>query len=185
MDTRSRMIRRVASAHMRRMAQEKPASVLFAEAVINTRDVLSWFNKETGLDPESMGWKIAAHHMTIEFFDKKAKKALKREGRAESNIVEPYVDLIGRDVVLNIVGYAHDDKCMALLVEPQGPLSRLVKNDDPHITIATNGVPAKYSNELLAKGEIIPVRGSIQARVGWKDARSGKDMFDLPWDFGQ
>ncbi len=182
---RTRMIRRVASTYMSRVAQEKPASLMFAQAVINKRDVLSWFTKETGLDPESMGWKVAAHHMTIEFFDKKAKKALKREGRAESNIIAPYKDFIGRDIVLNIVGYAHDEKCMALLVEPQGPLSRLVKNDDPHITIATNGVPAKYSNELLAKGEIIPARGSIQARVGWKDARSGNDMFDLPWDFGK
>ena len=147
----NRMIRRVASAHMRKLAQEKPASVMFAEAVIDTRDLLNWFQDQSGLDPEAMGWKIAAHHMTIEFFDKKAKKALKREGRAESNIIEPYADLIGKNVVLNLVGYAHDDKGMAVLVEPQGPLARLVKNDDPHITIATNGVGAKYSNELLAR----------------------------------
>lgn len=181
----NRMIRRVASAHMRKLAQEKPASVMFAEAVIDKRDLLNWFQDQTGLDPEAMGWKVAAHHMTIEFFDKKEKKALKREGRAESNILEPYADLIGKSVVLDLVGYAHDDKGMAVLVEPKGPLARLVKNDDPHITIATNGVGAKYSNELLAKGEIIPARGSIQARVGWKDARSGQDMYELPWDFGQ
>lgn len=185
MNRRSRMIQRVASAHMRKLAQEKPARVMFAEAVVNTRDVLNWFQDQTGLDPERMGWKVAAHHMTIEFFDKKDKKALKKDGKAESNILAPYADLIGRDVILDIVGYAHDEKGMALLVEPKGPLARLVKNDDPHITIATNGVGAKYSNELLAKGEIIPARGSIQARVGWKDARSGADMFELPWDFGQ
>lgn len=170
---------------MRKVAQDKPASVLFAEAVVNTRDVLNWFQDQTGLNPEVMGWKVAAHHMTIEFFDKKAKKSLKREGKAESNIIAPYADLIGRDVVLNIVGYAHDDKCMAILVEPKGPLNSLVKNEHPHITIATNGVPPKYSNELLANGEIIPARGAVQARVGWKDARSGADMFELPWDFGQ
>lgn len=180
----SRMIQRVASAHMRKIAQE-PASVMFAEAVIDQRDLLNWFQDQSGLDPEAMGWKIAAHHMTIEFFDKKAKKALKREGLAESTIIKPYADLIGKSVVLDLVGYAHDEKGMAVLVEPQGDLARLVKNADPHITIATNGVGAKYSNELLKKGEIIPARGSIQARVGWKDARSGKDMYDLPWDFGK
>jgi hypothetical protein len=181
----NRMIRRVASAHMRKLAQEKPASVMFAEAVIDKRDLLNWFQDQTGLDPESMGWTVAAHHMTIEFFDKKEKKALKAQGKAESNILAPYKDLIGKSVVLDLVGYAKDDKGMAVLVEPKGPLARLVKNADPHITIATNGVGAKYSNELLAKGEIIPARGSIQARVGWKDARSGEDMFELPWDFGQ
>lgn len=181
----NRMIRKVASAHMGKTAQEKPASVQFSQAVIDTRDLLNWFQDQAGLDPEAMGWKVAAHHMTIEFYDKKEKKALKREGKAESNIVAPLKDLIGKPVILDIVGYAKDEKGMAVLVEPKGPLARLVKNADPHITIATNGVGAKYSNELLAKGEIIPARGSLQARIGWRDARSGKDMYELPWDFGQ
>ena len=81
--------------------------------------------------------KVAAHHMTIEFFDKKDKKALKRDGKPEANILAEYKDLIGRPVVLDIIGYAHDDKGMAVLVEPRGPLARLVKNKHPHITIAT------------------------------------------------
>lgn len=179
------MIQRVAQEHMKTSA-EKPASVMFSQAVLETpRDLLNWFQDQTGLDPEAMGWKVAAHHMTIEFYDKRDKKALKREGKAESNIVASLESLMGSSVVLDIVGYAHDDKGMAVLVEPRGELARLVKNVNPHITIATNGIGAKYSNELLEKGEIIQARGSLQARVGWKDARSGKDMYDLPWDFGQ
>ncbi len=176
------MIKRVASRYMN--AQEKPSKVLFAQAVLdNPRDILNWFQDQTGLDPERMGWKVAAHHMTIEFFDKKDKKALKREGKPEANILAEYKDLIGRPVVLDIIGYAKDDKGMAVLVEPRGALSRLVKNKHPHITIATNGIGAKYSNELLEKGEIITARGSIQATVGWKDPRSSDDQFSLPWDF--
>ena len=184
---RRKMIQRVASLHLRKVAEGKPASVLFSQAVLeNPRDLLNWFQDQTGLDPEGMGWKVACHHMTIEFYDKKEKKALKREGKAESNILAPLETLIGKSVVLDIVGYAHDDKGMVVLVEPKGPLARLVKNSDPHITIATApGIGAKYSNELLEKGEIISARTSTQARVGWKDARSGQDEFSLPHDFGE
>jgi len=182
---KNQMIKRVAARYMR-LAQEKPTKVLFAQAVIDQRDVLNWWLDQTGEDPEKMGWKVATHHMTIEFFDKKDKKKLKTEGLSEANILKPYADLIGKSVVLDIVGYAKDDKGMAILVEPRGELSRLVKNINPHITIATNGVGAKYSNELLEKGEIIQAKGSIQARVGWKDSRDqDKDHFNLPWDFGQ
>ena len=178
----NRMIKRVASRYMR-LAQEKPTKVMFAQAVIDKRDLLNWFLDQTGLDPEAMGWKVAAHHMTIEFFDKKDKKALKREGKPEANILTEYADLIGRTVVLDIIGYAHDDKGMAVLVEPRGALANLVKNKHPHITIATNGIGAKYSNELLEKGEIVTARGSLQARVGWKNSRGNTDEFALPWDF--
>mgnify|MGYP006432983447 FL=1 len=41
----NRMIRKVASAHMEKTAQEKPASVLFSQAVIDTRDLLNWFQQ--------------------------------------------------------------------------------------------------------------------------------------------
>jgi hypothetical protein len=187
MSKKLRMVERVASAHINnRVAQEKPSKVMFSQAVLDTpRDLLNWFQDQTGLNPESSGWKVAAHHMTIEFYDKKDKKKLKSEGKSESNLLAPLEGLMGRSVILDIVGYAHDDKGMAVLVEPKGPLARLVKNVNPHITVATKGVGAKYSNELLEKGEIIPARGSLQARVGWKNPRESVDLFDLPWDFGE
>ena len=177
------MIERVAESHIKKISETSPSKVMFVQAVLDTpRDLINWFQDKTGLDPEGEGWKVATHHMTIEFFDKKEKKALKREGKPEANILLPYADLIGKSVVLDIIGYAHDDKGMVVLVEPRGSLANIIKNDHPHITIATKGVGAKYSNDLLKKGEIITARGSIQARVGWKNPRGNTDEFDLPWE---
>ena len=158
--------------------------VLYTQAVIKNQEaVLRWFEKETGLNPEKMGWDVYCHHMTIEFFVKKDKKDLKRKGLPQSLLLESLSDLIGKDTALDIIGYAVDERGMALLVEPRGRLGLHIKNNNPHITIATNGVPPKYSNELLEnKSVVISASGTVDVKVGWKSP-DGKDNFSLPGDY--
>lgn len=47
-----------------------------------------------------------------------------------------------------VLGWAADEHCQTVLVE----CSHKSKNEHPHVTLSTDGTPAVYSNELLAKG---------------------------------
>lgn len=148
----------------------KATKVVFTQAVLkDPNDLLEWFEWETGLNPKRMGWDVASHHMTIEIFKK---------GKARDLL--PLQNLIGQDISLQIIGYAYDEKGMVVLVEPEGDF-KTKKN--PHITIATNGVGAKYSNELIEKSKIHYARGRLEATVGWKNSRGNRDEFELPWEF--
>ena len=159
----------------------KTTKVMIVEAVVDQEYVLEWWTKTTGLIP-SDEWKIAAHHMTIKFFEKNEKNELKAMGISQAQLLKPYVSIMNHHFELNIIGYAHDEKGMAILVSPTGLLAEHMNKPNPHVTIATKGIGAKYSNELLANGNIIPASGSLQAKVGWMDS-TGQDHFILPHDF--
>ena len=149
----------------------KKTRVLFSQALLlNPNRVLNLFKDVSGMDLS--GWKTYCHHMTIEFYKK---------GTAQS--LRPLESLMGSGTVLNIVGYAADDKAVALLVEPSRRIAHLVKNANPHITIATaQGVKPSYSNELLETAEIIPLKGRARAAISWRNPK-GEDVLDLPWEF--
>ncbi len=78
---------------------------------------------------------VHAHHMTVAF------------DPPVERYEQVYQPMIGQKVVLRVVGVAQDDRGQAVRVEAQS------ENPNPHITIScADGVPAKYSNELLSKG---------------------------------
>lgn len=77
---------------------------------------------------------VHAHHMTVAF-----NPTIER--------MEHYRPMIGQELRLKVIGVAEDEKGQAVRVE--GPS----ENANPHITIScADGVPAKYSNDLLSKG---------------------------------
>lgn len=80
------------------------------------------------------GQKIINHHMTIQF--------------------RPGMDMpenVGEEIELTLVGYAVDERALAVVVKRPEGLE--VKNKNPHITVAVaNGVKPFYSNTLLEKG---------------------------------
>ena len=155
----------------------KGTSVLFAQAVLESPEKFkAWVQSQKGV-PSMTGWDFKSHHMTLEFFDKNAKKALKSAGEPQANILKPYAGLIGNSYVVDVVGIACDDKACAVLIKSELPCT----NKFPHITVAVNGVPPKYSNELLEGGEIIPCRGKFRVKVGFHDGRG--DRFELPEDY--
>lgn len=91
---------------------------------------------------------VHAHHMTIAFDPPVERYA---------DVYEP---MIGKNVVLRVVGVAQDDRGQAVAVEGQS------ENKAPHITIScADGVPAKYSNELLSKGWTPVSSFELQATV--------------------
>ena len=78
---------------------------------------------------------VHAHHMTIAF------------DPPVERFTEVYQPMIGQEIRLRVVGVAQDEKGQAVRVEAQS------ENPNPHITVScADGVPAKYSNELLSKG---------------------------------
>ena len=70
---------------------------------------------------------------------------------------------------------------MAVLIDTNLP----VDNKFAHITVAVNGVPPKYSNDLLeqksASGEIIKAKGKLKVKVGYFDFKTHR--YDLPHEF--
>jgi hypothetical protein len=151
----------------------KKTKVTFSQAVVlNSQNLIKWLESQ-GISITS-DWTTHAHHMTIEFYKKGVAKNLL-----------PLEDLIGSSIELKIKGYALDDKALAILLDVPSKLSAYVKNEYPHITIATApGTSPKYSNELLASEPILPLSSShkVKTVIGWKSPK-GDDMFELPWEF--
>jgi len=110
--------------------------------------------------------------MTLEFFG----------NRGTIKDLEPYLNLIGKNVSLNIVGYVVDNKGVALLIDPPSAVS--VDNAYPHITFAVRGESPKYSNLLLERaydeGKITPANLAVNATIGWFDGKTRKDSFVAP-----
>ena len=78
---------------------------------------------------------VYAHHMTMAFDPDEATLA-------------KYRPLEGQTVRLTVIAVAVDAQGQAVLVGGDS------ENEHPHVTIScAEGVPAKYSNELLAQGE--------------------------------
>ena len=150
--------------------RNKPTKVNFIEAVLeNPTDLTSWLSQQEGA-PSITGWDVKSHHMTMEYF---------LGGKGKAKDLERYKQFLGNTYTINIVGYAFDDNCVAVLIETNLP----VDNKHPHITVAVNGVKPSYSNELLEKGEIIEARGKLRVKVGYFDGRGGGDKFELPYEF--
>ncbi len=94
--------------------------------------LLEWWAKHT--DAKLLGT-THADHMTIKY-----------QPTAEEVEKTP----LGQKIMLRVIGWAADEKGQAVLVQPKGVASA---NKHPHVTVAVApGVPAVYSNELLAKG---------------------------------
>lgn len=151
----------------------KPTKVTFIEAVLEKpTDLTSWLAKQEDA-PSLTGWDIKSHHMTMEFLG----------GKGSANDLKRYKSFLGNTYTLNIVGYAADSTCVAVLVETNLP----VKNKYPHITVAVNGVSPAYSNELIENAvrqdTLIKAKGKLRVKVGYFDGRGGGDKFELPFEF--
>jgi 2'-5' RNA ligase len=73
---------------------------------------------------------------------------------------------IGREIRLNVTGWAADDRAQVLTAKGYA-----VTRDNPHVTLAlATGVAPAYSNELLERGPIHETRGpSVKGFVGYFD----------------
>jgi hypothetical protein len=104
--------------------------------------------------------KVLAHHVTLAF----------KPSKAELEILP-----MGQLIKLRVVGYAADGFGQAVVVEPQGAIS---KNAIPHITISVDKKSPVYSNEMLSKGHESIIPFEIYARVGvFTD--SGQTLYDI------
>jgi hypothetical protein len=64
---------------------------------------------------------------------------------------------VGQKMELKVWGLAEDSKGQAVLCTFLDPLKLLDPKQAPHITIScADGVPPKYSNELVSRGKFIP-----------------------------
>lgn len=157
------------SVHKVAAKKQKATKVTFIQAVLEKpSDLTSWLSDQDDA-PSITGWDIKSHHMTVEYLG----------GKGSAKDLERYKQFLGNTYTINITGYAYDDKCVAVVVETNLPVQKKI----PHITVAVNGVPPSYSNELLEKGNIIPAKGKLRVKVGYFDGRGGGDKFDLPFEF--
>jgi hypothetical protein len=79
---------------------------------------------------------------------------------------------LGKKVHLQVIGYAADDHAQVVVVRSPIPSDNRV----PHITVATDGTPPRYSNDLLEKGWIKVNGPSISGTIGFFDGK------DHRWD---
>ena len=150
-DPKRQAIRRVMAS------AKKPEKAMYSAVFLDDpRELIRWWENNVGtpLHP-----KVFSHHMTIKF----------KPGPDEITRLP-----MGSPVKLKIIGWSEDDKGQAVVVEPQGVRST---KSVPHVTVATNGAPPSYSNELLERGWN-PARGSLSGRVGYKGTK-GSEVFDL------
>lgn len=115
----------------------------------DNRDLLlRWWAQSTGVELLS---KVYADHVTLAYDLSPEEQALVATGQAQTVLV---------------TGWAADERGQAVSVT--GPFKS--RNAFPHITMATNDVTgAVYSNELLARGPILPapellLRGTVEVR---------------------
>ncbi len=151
-------------------AKAKPTKVVFVEAVLESpRALTAWLSVQKNA-PSIVGWDVKSHHLTLEFFGNK--------GTAED--LKPYENLVGKEVTLNIVGFSYDESCVAVVIETDLPVASGI----PHITVAVNGVPPSYSVDLLKeRGTMVKAKGTLKAKIGYFEARSQSDKFELPHEF--
>jgi hypothetical protein len=91
--------------------------------------LLKWWKRETGTDVLS---KVYAHHMTIKF--KPNQSDMRRHKMSE-------------EVDLQVVGWADNGKVQAVVVTGYESANKVA-----HITVATDGTPPKFSNDLVEAG---------------------------------
>jgi len=151
-DPKRQAIRRVMTS------SKKPEKAIYSAVFLDDpKDLLRWWENNVGtpLHPKTF-----SHHMTIKF--KPDVGDIKRLP-------------MGSPIKLKIIGWSEDEKGQAIVVQPQGIRST---KSIPHITVATNGAPPSYSNELLGRGWNPLHGGFLVGRVGYKGTK-GSEVFDL------
>jgi Fungal tRNA ligase phosphodiesterase domain len=114
--------------------------------VDDPKDLEQKFIEKTGLD--LLDGKKHCHHMTIKF-----------KPSIDDQIHEELIVRMGDSVKINVLGYAANEKCQAVLVECSEVGSA---NSNAHITIScADGIPPSESNNLLATEEIKPLKGVV------------------------
>jgi len=111
-------------------ARGAPYAAIFLDEG-SKRRLIQWWSSvvHTHLFPD-----VHADHVTLKFNPSKSE-------------AERYQ--IGQSALVQVLGFAEDDKAQAVLVRPSVASS----NRFPHVTVAIrHGVNAVHSNELLAKG---------------------------------
>ena len=98
------------------------------------------------------GWIVRAHHMTVKFSPRQSD-------------IEAIASMLGKEVELEAVGWAHDDYGIAVVVKPKGSFP--LGNDVPHVTVAhSKEVGAVYSNTLLSdRSKWIPMEMSLSSEL--------------------
>lgn len=105
---------------------------VFVAVVLDTTSrnkLLAWWEETTGRD---LLKKVYAHHMTIKF----------KPSTAEIDSLP-----MGERITLDVVGWADNGKVQAVAVKGFKSANKI-----PHITMATNGTPPKFANDLLEAG---------------------------------
>lgn len=114
--------------------------------------------------------KVFSHHMTIKF-------------KATIEDVEKLADLgvLGKTVVLPIIGYANSEDVQVVVVDDSKSPIKSTKSV-PHITVATSGVAPNESNALLEKGYekqgFYPM--TLNGKVGF--VGRGRELFEIVWE---
>lgn len=103
--------------------------------------------------------KVFAHHLTVAF-----RPGMDQEGELSA--------FLGRQVEMEVQGWARDEKGEAVLVKLPDWLADYCQNDYPHVTVScAEGVKPVYSNDLLAEaddaGSIEPRGGVLVGRLGF------------------
>jgi hypothetical protein len=123
------------------------AKILYIGSFLTTESkalLLAWWKLNVG----DLLSDVKAEHVTLKFKPNDLDLSLypmKELGKLENKI--------------KVIGYAKNDKCQAVHVACELKSN----NEFPHITIAVNGVPPSYSNELISNavkdGTLIKVDG--------------------------
>lgn len=83
-----------------------------------------------------------------------------------SEVLESMRPMFGKRYQIKVTGYAEDEFCQAVTVDVPG--LEFPDNKIPHITVAVaDGIPPKYSNELLSSGNLRPVKDLILSGTLW------------------
>jgi len=106
--------------------------------------------------------KLFAHHLTIKF---------------KPSYDEVIALDIGKDVLLEVIGYISNDDLQAVVISSEVSTS----NEVPHITVSTNeGVSPAKSNDMLRDG-FIEVKGpNLKARIGYWNGKEA--IYEYPED---
>jgi hypothetical protein len=133
---------------------KKLSSAVYTEIILDdTLDLIYWWRKNVGPTLS----KTYSDHMTLQF-------------KPTSNEMAELP--LGKKVHLQIIGYAEDEHAQVVVVRIPIPSANKVS----HITVATDGAPPKYSNDLLAKGWAQVQGPSLRGTVGFFDGK------DHRWD---
>jgi hypothetical protein len=146
----------------------------YVAAVLTEASQQALLERMEQLAPIPEGWTRVAHHMTIAPPSNDAWRLLS----------EDYPIAKGGKVEVTVLGYARDDKGMAVEVASQPSYEALRgSNEHPHITVAlAPGTSAVHSNELLARQAYKKIEPplKLEARLCIVSADSSTTIPELP-----